>query len=361
MAAMITPRIKPSTFWSRQPVADLFVQEHRQAKLGSYVAKLASMDELIDFQSIAAEVDKTCPRADRSRGGRPPYATEILVRLVFLQALYNLSDEDCEHQVLDRMSFQRFCRVDGLLNIPDARTLWAFKQRLAKGSLGGRAIFDAVSLQLQQHGYLPRGGQIVDASIVQAPITQCNSEEREALNAGQAPQGWSDKKLQHTDRDARWTKKHGKAYYGYKLHANADRRYKLIRCVKVTPANVDDGQTLKDVLDTSNTGKRVLADRGYDAQANRDLLKTHKLRDGIARSAKPGQQARQRLDARNKTLNRSRARVEHVFAGLEQLGGKAVRAMTLARNELALLLKCAAYNAKRLVWLMSQGSVAGAR
>ncbi len=68
MAAMITLRIKPSTFWSRQPVADLFVQEHRQAKLGSYVAKLASMDELIDFQAIAAEVDKTCPRADRSSG-----------------------------------------------------------------------------------------------------------------------------------------------------------------------------------------------------------------------------------------------------------------------------------------------------
>lgn len=83
-----------------------------------------------------------------------------------------------------------------MLNIPDARTLWAFKQRLAKGDLGGRAIFDAVSLQLQQHAYLPRGGQIVDASIVQAPITQCNSQEREALNAGQAPQGWSDKNLQ---------------------------------------------------------------------------------------------------------------------------------------------------------------------
>ena len=72
----------------------------------------------------------------------------------------------------------------------------------------------------------------------------------------------------------------------------------------------------------------------------------------LARRAKPGQERRVRLDARNKAINRVRARGEHVFAGLEQLGGKCVRAMTLARNELAILLKCAAYNAKRLVWLV---------
>jgi IS5 family transposase len=318
---MIKPRIKPSSFWQNKPTTDLFVQEQRQAKLGNYVAKLAAMDELIDFAAIAAAVDAACTRADRARGGRPPYPTEIMVRLVFLQSLYNLSDEECEHQVLDRMSFQRFCRVDGLLNIPDARTLWMFKQRLAKGSLGGRAIFDTVSLQLQQHGYIPRGGQIVDASIVQAPITQANSQEREALNQGEAPQGWSKKRLKHTDRDARWTKKHGKSFYGYKLHANTDGRYKLIRRVKVTAANVDDGQTLKDVLDEANTGHVVLADRGYDAQANRDLLKGKQLREGIARRAKPGQQPRQRLDARNKTINRSRARVEHVFAGWSNSAG----------------------------------------
>jgi transposase, IS5 family len=147
----------------------------------------------------------------------------------------------------------------------------------------------------------------------------------------------------------------------YKLHANTDRRYKLIRRVKVTAANVDDGQTLKDVLDEANTGRSVKADRGYDSQANRDLLKDKGLRDDIARRAKPGQQARQRLDARNKTINRSRSRGEHVFAGLEQLGGKVVRAMRLARNELAILLKCAAYNAKRLVWLASKEPVPGAR
>ncbi len=226
---MITPRIKPSAFFRREPKIDLFVQDTREAKLGNFVANLAAIDELVDFGAVAAEVDEACPRPDRSKGGRPPYATEVMVRMLFLQALYNLSDEDCEYQVLDRMSFQHFCGLAGELNIPDARTLWSFKQRLVKGGLGGRAIFDAVSLQLQQHGYIPRGGQIVDASIVQAPITQTRSEEREALNEGKKPAGWSEKRLGHTDRDARWTKKHGKSFYGYKLHGNVDARYKLIR------------------------------------------------------------------------------------------------------------------------------------
>lgn len=351
MAAMITPRIKPSAFWQQQPSSDLFVQEHRQDKMGGFIANLAAMDELVDFAAVAARVDAACPRPDRSKGGRPPYPTEVMVRLVFIQSLYNLSDEDCEYQVLDRMSFQHFCRLAGELHIPDARTLWRFKQHLTQRGLGGQAIFDAVSQQLQAQGYIPRGGQIVDASIVQAPVTHTKSEERDALNEGQAPEGWTTKRLSHTDRDARWTKKHGKSYYGYKVHANSDARYKLIRKIKVTPANVDDGQTLKDVLDVHNTGKRVLGDRGYDSQSNRDLLQDKQLRDGIGRRAKAAQRRRQRLDARNKAINRIRARGEHVFAGLHQLGGKVVRGMTLVSNELAITLKCVAYNVKRLVWL----------
>ena len=349
---MTTPRIKPSSFFPEEAADDLFVVQQRKAKLEGYVQTLAAMDELIDFAAMATAVDKACPRADRSKGGRPPYPTEALVRMVFLQGLYNLSDEQCEHQVLDRLSFQRFCRLDGALNIPDARTLWSFRQRLAEGGLGGRAIFEALSQQLQRHGFIPRGGQIVDASIVQAPITQANAREREALNKGEAPEGWSKKRLAHTDRDARWTKKHGKSYYGYKLHGNVDARYKLIRQMKITAANADDGQQLPDVLQVANTRKRLLADRGYDSAANRQTLQQHGLADGIARRAKPGQTAKVRLKQRNKTINRTRARVEHVFAALSQQGGKCVRAMTLARNALAITLQCAAYNARRLVWLV---------
>jgi hypothetical protein len=96
MARMIMLRIKPFSFWCRQPSTDLFVQDERQAMLGGFIANLAAMDELIDFAAVTAAVDADCPRAERSKGGRPPYPTEVMVRLLFIQPLYNLSDEDCE-------------------------------------------------------------------------------------------------------------------------------------------------------------------------------------------------------------------------------------------------------------------------
>lgn len=90
---MIAPRTNSSLF-SRQPDAGLLVEEQRISKLQSYVATLARMAKLVDFPAIAASVDAACPQPDRSRGGRRPYLTEIMVRMVFLQALYNLSDEE---------------------------------------------------------------------------------------------------------------------------------------------------------------------------------------------------------------------------------------------------------------------------
>jgi IS5 family transposase len=137
----------------------MFVQHRRDQKLQQYTGSLERMAELVDFGKVAAAVDAACPRPDRSKGGRPPYPTETMVRVLFLQALYNLSDEDTEHQLLDRRSFQRFCALADELRIPDARTVWLFKQRLAQGGMGARAIFDAVQQQLQAHGYIPRGGQ----------------------------------------------------------------------------------------------------------------------------------------------------------------------------------------------------------
>lgn len=107
---------------------------------------------------------------------------------------------------------------------------------------------------------------------------------------------------------------------------------------------------MAEVLQPANTRDKLLADRGYDSAANHEVLQQHGLADGIARRAKPGQTAKTRLKQRNKTINRMRARVEHVFAALQQQGGKCVRAMNLARNVLAITLACAAYNALRLVW-----------
>jgi transposase, IS5 family len=81
----IPPRIKPPSFFLEDAADDLFVVQQRKAKLEGYVQTLATMDELIDFAVMAVAVDTVCPRADRSKGKRPPYPTEVLVRKVFLR------------------------------------------------------------------------------------------------------------------------------------------------------------------------------------------------------------------------------------------------------------------------------------
>jgi hypothetical protein len=116
------------------------VQDYRDQKLQQYTVSLQRMGELVDFENVAAAVDAACPRADRSKGGRPPYPTGMMMRVLFLQALYNLSDEQAEHQLLDRRSFQQFCGLANDLRIPDARTIWLFKQCWRRPKTGSDAL-----------------------------------------------------------------------------------------------------------------------------------------------------------------------------------------------------------------------------
>jgi len=169
-------------------------------------------------------VDARLTLGPSGRGGRPPYPTVVMVKLLLLQQLYNLSDDALEVQVLDRTSFQCFLGLEHSRRVPDAKTIWVWRERLKARDLIGD-ISAAVSGQLQRAGFLARGGQIIDASIVNAPIQRNRREENAAIKQGQVPDDWSAAKRAQKDVDARWTKKHGKSFYGYKLHANTDRRW----------------------------------------------------------------------------------------------------------------------------------------
>jgi IS5 family transposase len=74
---------------------------------------------------------------------------------------------------------------------------------------------------------MARGVQMVDATIVPVPAQRNSRDENEAVKAGRIPEAWDNKpaKLRQKDRDARWTKKHGKSFFGYKNHMNADAKH----------------------------------------------------------------------------------------------------------------------------------------
>jgi hypothetical protein len=119
-------------------------EQERDTKLDRIDNTLSLLAEHVDFAALAAETDEAAPRPGRERGGRPPFPTELMVRVLVVQQLYNLSDEQMEFQLLDRLSFQRFVGLRQSSQAPDRTTIWTFKERLIKAGAAER-IFDAVT------------------------------------------------------------------------------------------------------------------------------------------------------------------------------------------------------------------------
>jgi IS5 family transposase len=347
----------------RNRTGDLFSRTRREEKLRQFTGVLDRLEQLVDWTGLAAAVNAATGReAPRPQGGRPPYPTAALLKIVVLQQLYgNLSDEQMEYALLDRLSWQRFVGMADARDLPDARTLWAFKNLIAGGG-GAEALFTEVSHQLGQAGLTAKGGQLIDATIVEVPKTRVSEESREKLNHGEPPAHWDAKRIAHTDGDARWTKKHGDWFYGYKGHINADQKHKLIRAIEVTAANVDDRVPLEKLIEADaarlQSGKTVYADKGYDAKASRELLKAQGLRDGVAR--KDGAQRYDQTDhqRRNQKLSRIRARVEHVFGGWEKTMGKRLRCIGETRAKSMIIVQATVYNLRRWVTLDGRGASA---
>ena len=337
-----------------KPRISLFAEHEREDRRSKIGDPLVGLTKHVDFDALAASVDAAAPRPSRAKGGRPPYPTVLMTKILVLQQLYNLADDALEYQLLDRRSFLQFLDLTESSSIPDSKTIWLFRDRLAQAGVGHQ-IFEQVQQQLQKHGYMARCGQIIDASLVQAPVQRNKREEADTVKEGTMPLGWKPYKRAQKDVDARWTKKHGKNHFGYKLHASVDKRYKLIRKLAVTHAAVADITVFETLLDPANTSRDVYADRGYPTIEREATLKQAGWRVHIQRkgTATKGISATQKQ--RNRRIATPRARVEHVFGALAQMGGKLVRCMGIVRTTFALQLKSASYNLKRLVFLKEGG------
>ncbi len=259
----------------------LFAEQEREARLDRIGDALSKLAAHVDFAALAAEIDEAAPRPGRERGGRPPFPTELMVRVLVIQQLYNLSDEQMEFQLLDRLSFQRFVGLRQSSQAPDRTTIWTFKERLIKTGASER-IFEAVNRQLDRQGYIARGGQMIDASIVPVPRQTLTRDEKEMMIQQDAmPAEWSPPKRRQKDVQARWTKKHGKSDFGYKLSTSVDKRHKLIRRVQVSTASENDTLHFERVLDPGNTSREVCADKGYLWHLGRRAMGRPKLDLGI--------------------------------------------------------------------------------
>ena len=135
-----------------------FDVDERYRALSAVGDPLERLAAVVDFEVFRADLDAALTRSDRAKGGRPPYDAVLMFKVLVLQVLYGLSDDQAEFQVLDRRSFGRFLGLDDGDRVPDAKTIWLFRERLTRAGAVER-LFDRFDRVLDDRGYLAMGGR----------------------------------------------------------------------------------------------------------------------------------------------------------------------------------------------------------
>jgi len=342
--------------------------EERLKELSAEGDPLEKLDATVDFEMFRPVLRKAHRRGDASKGGRPGFDPVLKFKMLVLQALHGLSLAQTEYLVRDRLSWMRFCGLGPGDAVPDANTLWDFREALIAAKALDR-LFERLDRAINAAGYLPMGGQIIDASLVAAPKQRNTDDEKAAIKAGTIPAPWKNKpaKLRQKDRDARWTVKFSKArpkddgepqidiaipVFGYKSHVSIDRRHGIIRRHKTSDAAAHDGARLREgLIDPANTASDVWADSAYRSAANEAYLNKAGKVSRIHRKKPKGKPMPKAVARANATKSKVRARVEHVFAEQKDRMGLFIRTIGIARAEATITLTNMAFNMKRWCWL----------
>jgi IS5 family transposase len=355
--------------------AGFFDIDERLKEISAKGDDLERLNTIVDFEAFRADLAKAVPRSDGSKGGRPPFDHVFMWKVLILQASHSLSDERTEFLIKDRLSFMRFLGLGLSDPVPDANTIWTFREALTRATIGElpaiTVLFGAYEAALIKAGFLAMGGQIIDATIVSAPKQRNTDGEKADIRAGRVPEAWKDKpaKLAQKDRDARWTVKFSKAKpsddgspridiavpaFGYKNHVGIDRRHGLIRTWTATHAARHDGAQLPNLISKTNTASTVWADTAYRSKANEQHLADSGLRSQIHRKKPAGRPMAKNVARANNARSKVRAGVEHVFARQKGPMALVVRTIGLARATVKIGLANIAYNMRRAVWLTTQ-------
>jgi len=335
----------------RQP--GLFDVQLRYDKIEAYNHALAKMQRVIDFEHFRSTLNELRNQERKSNAGRPPFDLVFMFKILILQSLYNLSDAQTEFQITDRISFMRFLNLNLNDRIPDEKTIWEFRDKLTKAQLV-EPLFSEFNRVLEQEGFTAQKGQIIDASIVQVPTQRNSRDENEQIKQGETPAVWNDQpnKQCQKDTDARWTRKHGRSYFGYKNHVNVDVKFKLIRKFSVTNASVHDSQEFHDLVDRFNSNKNVYADGAYRSAEIERHLKAEGHRSQIHQKGKRNKPLSKFQQAVNRKKSKVRCRVEHIFGmQLRRAGSLILRSVGESRAKTKIGLRNLTYNLTRFTFL----------
>ena len=254
-----------------------------------------------------------------------------MLKALYLQALYDLSDPGLEEALLDRLSFRRFCgfALDG--STPDETTICRFR-----GDAGAalEAAFEEINRQLDAAGLIVRKGTLMDATLV------ASASRPPGRSAGA---GASHPK----EPDADWTKQNGKAFFGYKAHIGVDQGSGLIRRVALTSAKTYESEVADQLICGDEAA--VYGDRAYEHKGRRARLKAAGIKDRIMhRRHKYIARLPYWQQRRNALIAPRRAPVEAVFSAFKRLYGlRRARSWDLDGNTARLFAVAAVYNMRR--------------
>jgi IS5 family transposase len=333
----------------------LFDWQFRFEKLDKSGDPLRQLNDVIDWESFRPTLVSIHEKERKSNAGAKPYDVVMMFKILVIQSLYNLSDDAVEYQIMDRISFMRFLGLSLGDRVPDAKTIWLFREQLTEAKLV-KKLFRRFDEFLRNSGFAAKKGQIIDASIVSAPKQRNSRDENKRIKKGDIPEDWNWAKRRQKDTDARWTKKLGKNYYGYKNHINIDVKNKLIRDYAVTDAATHDSQVFDELLDDSNTNRDVFADPAYRSKDRLKELSQRGFRDRIQRKGCRHKKLTEREMRGNHTRSKTRCRIEHVFGVQAMMAGDLIlRTIGIIRARAKIGLRNLAYNMFRYKTLVAAG------
>jgi transposase, IS5 family len=331
----------------------LFDEQIRLEKLSKKQDPLEQLSTHIDFEFFRKPLKKFFDKdSDHSKGGRPAYDYVLMFKILILQRYYNVSDDAIEYAILDRLSFMRFLGL-GINNpVPDAKTIWLFRDKLT-GSGMVEKLFGHLDKQLDKDGIIVHKGKLVDASIVEVPVQRNSRNENKQLKDGEVPEGRSENKLRQKDPDAQWVTHNGRNYFGYKNHIKADSKTKLITDYKATTANIHDSEMLDELLDKKEDGgQSIHADSAYRSEALEEVCRKKNIKSCIHEKGYRNKPLTKRQQQRNKKKSKIRARVEHIFGFMTNtMNEMYLHYRNFARNGAGIGLMNLTYNLFRLVQL----------
>ena len=310
----------------------IFDEENRLELLSQLGDPLEILNKVIKWEMFRSVLNQACRKEDTGKGGRPPYDVVMMFKILVLQRLYNLSDDQTEYQINDRMSFMRFLGINLCDKVPDAKTIWKFKNDLAE-SKAAEKLFCMYDEFLEKEGLISHKGTIVDATFVDAPRQRNSRDENKKIKNGEIPEEWTNpknkNKLAQKDTDADWTKKNDETHFGYKDHVKCDADSKLITNYSVTSASVHDSQCCLFFIGEED--KVLYADSAYSgkpiALALPESCENQICEKGYRNSPLSSEQKEN-----NRRKSKIRCRIEHVFGFMTgAMHGITIRSIGITR------------------------------